>query len=386
MTLYSSNQGNGRRIIRCAAQATPGTAEDLSGGGAKTLYATEFSIDPQREVIERRYISPEQHGIPSIVTGESVAVSFTSDIVLQTITSANSSDLPINLHEALVGSGWELTSDNTDDTHTYVLTSGQGTELTFRQYMLNVDNTKHRIKQAYNVRGDLTISGDAGGLVQLQYDGVGANSYNLVETLEESAYAGTVTFPSATQQPLILKNATVQIYNIDEDLLYDGGTLGSPGSDGFLKSFTLNCNRNPALRKNASASDGVSGSYLDPDRPTLDLVVEMNDLVIDQFQKNRDAFEIRLTIPQPGNNNNTMTLVCFAHLDGELSPVEVGDGIYNVTLPFLLSYPADVADNSPEAGQNPWQAWTTASNRGVPLLPTSTLPKGICVIQCRTSS
>jgi len=387
MSLYSSNQGKGRRIIRCAAQASPGVAEDLSGGGAKTAYVTDFSIDPQREVIERRLISPEQHGIPSIITNESMSVSMTGDIILQTITSANASDLPIGgFHEALVGSGWEITSDSTDKTHTYVLTSGPGTELTFRQYMLNIDNSKHRIKQAYNVRGDLSISGNAGEVVTYQFDGVGANSFNAVESLVESAYSGTITFPSATQQPLVLKNCTVQIYNIDEDLLYDGGELGTPGVDGNFLGFTFNANRNPALRKNANASDGISGSYLDGDRPSLDLVVEMNDLIIDQFQKNRDAFEIRITIPQPGANNNTMTLVCYAHLDGELSPAEVGDGIFNVTLPFLLSYPADPSDNSPEAGTNPWAAWGTASNRGVPLLPTSTLPNGIAVIQIRTSS
>lgn len=388
MSLYSSsNQGKGRRIIRIGAQATPGAAEDLTGLNAKAAYVTDFSINPQREVIERRLISPEQHGIPSIVTSESVAVSMTGDIVLQNITSANASDLPIGgFHEALVGSGWELTSDNTDDTHTYVLSSGQGTELTFRQYMLNVDNSKYRIKQAYNVRGDLSISANAGEVVTYTFDGLGQNSINAVETLVEEAYAGSITFPSATQQPLVLKNCTVQIYNIDEDLVYDGGTLGTPETDGNFLGFTFNANRNPALRKNANATDAISGAYLDPDRPSLDVVVEMNDLIIDQFQKNRDAFEIRITIPQPGNNNNTMTLVCYAHLDGELAEAEVGDGIYNVTLPFLLSYPPNVAGNSPEAGTNPWQAWGTASNRGVPLLPASTLPIGLAVIQIRTAS
>jgi hypothetical protein len=385
MTLYASNQGKGQRIIRWGVQATPDTAEDLSGASANTAYVTDCELTPKREIIERRLISPKTHGIPSIVSGEYMEVSATGDIVPRTITSANASDLPINAHEMLSGSGWSLTSDSTDKTHTYVL-DGQGKQLTVRQIMLNIDNSVHRIKEAHNVRGDLTISGEAGSVITMSYDGLGANTYNLVETVTGSAYTGNVVFPSASQQPLILKNATVQLYNIDEDILYDGGTLGSPGSDGFLKSFTLSCNTNPTLRKNAIASDGVSGSYLDPDRPSLELKVEMNDLVVDRFQKNRDAWEIFIKIPQPGANSNSMSIICYAHLDGELGLAEVGDGIYVVTLPFLLSYPADVADNSPEAGTNPFQAWTTASNRGVPVLPASTLPTGLCAIQFRTES
>jgi len=382
--LYGANGGNGRRVILAAVQTTEGTAETLDPATDYKAYLT-CAVKPAREVYERRIVSPEQHGYPSENIDERVDLEVVAEIVPQTIGPADDTDRPFP-HEMLVSSGWNLTSEVASKTHTYVLTSDQEGLLTLGEYLINAQNTATRLTELYNARGDFELSTTDEGSLQYRWTGMGLNSTPTApRTIDLNPWADALNnLPGATLRPLQRKGQTVRIYDQAGTTLYGGGSLASPGTAGALLSWSLKGQRNPVARKTVSATSGIQGVMLNPGGASLEMVLEVNDIDLATWCVANKMIQVRITIPQPSLSDNTATLVCWGQIV-DLDDTQITDGRYVAAVTLQCVYPPDLPGNSPQAGQQPLQDWTTTTNQGVPVIPVAGLPKGLVALQFKTA-
>lgn len=384
---YSANGGEGRRVLATQVQGTEGTAATLDAAADVKLYDAGSRLTPKRESLSPSVVSPEQPGTITYSTGEHVMVDLTSRIFPRTITSANSADRP-DPHDLFVASGAELISDATDKAHTYVWGSNQGDVLTAWEYRLNANNTKNQLLEAFDVRGNLQISGTYGKELVASFSGLGKNvDESAIRTLDENPYAAAVnSFPAAARLPLLLKGATILVYDQVGTTLYGGGSLSTPGSAGDLRAFTWNANRGTAARGGASASSGIHGAMHNHGRQTLQLKLEVNDIRLHAWQAATKALQVRIRIPQPGASGNTCTILAYGTITNVVDN-EIEDNLYIATVDLALAYPIDHADGNPAIGANPFQRFTTTTNQGVPLMPSSpaVIPYGVFLMQFATA-
>lgn len=379
-----ANGGAGRRIYLREIQDAEGTAATLTADDY--LPALAFAVTPAHTSVPRRTVSPEQPGNRPLSTLGHAAFSAQVEIVPRTITSANDADAPSCDAELRMG-GWARTSDGTDKTHTYVLITAPSECATVAEVQLNADNSRYVTVQAQDVRASSIIEGRAGGEITVTLAGLGPLSTPSSGTdprpATGSAWSGTLTDP--TGEPLVLEGATVKIWNPATSEMYAGGDLATPGTAGDLLSFRLDAVRAVAPRTGASAAQGIHGALPNANGATLALELEANAAdVFSLHAAKANAtplfFSVRAT--QRGSSN-TMTLVCWFAIT-DLDETAVSDSRYVASITATLLYPPDVSDNSPSAGSSPTQAIGAATNYGLPLMPSTTLPKGLAFLQIAT--
>lgn len=379
-----ANGGAGRRIYLREIQAAEGTAATLSD--ADYGAALSFGVTPAHTSVPRRTVSPEQAGNRPLSTMNHAKVAAQVEIIPRTISSANDSDAPSCDAELRMG-GWARTSDSTDKTHTYVLVTAPSEVGTVAEVQLNADNTRYVTVQAQDVRCSSVIEGRAGEEITVTLDGLGPLSSPSSGTAPRpatgSAWSGTLTDP--TGQPMVLEGCTIKVWDPAAGEMYAGGSLASPGTAGDLLAFRLDATRAISARTGASAAQGIHGALGSPAGATLTLELEANAADVFSLHTKKASntplfFSVRGT--QRGTTN-TMTLVCWFAIT-DLDETAVSDSRYIASITASLLYPPDVSDNSPTAGSSPTQAIGAATNYGLPLMPSTTLPKGLAFLQFAT--
>lgn len=378
--ILSVNGGLGRRIAALEVEGTEGSAE----ASPVNVAVEELKVTPQATYTPVNVVSPEQPGHRGVSTLNHHVVSIASHWYTTTVSAADGTDAP-QAGKILQGSGWNRTGDATDKTYTFVLTSAQESTLTVREVQENANNTRYITTEAVGVRGNTKISARAGEPVRLAFDGMGtiggAGGAASPREATGSAWSGTINFP--TTLPLIFDGATIQIYDIDNTTLYSGGSLGSPGTDLMVLGFEFDSKRNPALRTGASATRGVQGVTLNPGTAQLVLDLEYSankNINLSALQASTAPVMVRIRIPSRDLATDVWTLLCWGVISA-LDDTQVADNRYVAKVTLDVVYPPDVSDNSPPAGTSPTQAIGAATNYGLPLMPTATLPKGNAWIQ-----
>lgn len=379
-----ANGGAGRRVYLREIQAAEGTAATLSDadyGGALS-----FGVTPAHTSAPRRTVSPEQPGNRPLSTLNHATFAAQVEMIPRTISSADDTDAPSCDAELRCG-GWARTSDITDKTHTYALATAPSEVMTVAEVQINAGNTRYVTVQAQDVRASSVIEGRAGEEITVTLDGLGAlsspSSGSAPRPATGSAWSGTLVDP--TGQPLILEGATVKVWDPAAGEMYAGGSLASPGTAGDLLSFRLDGARAIAARTGASAAQGIHGALPSSQGATLALELEANaaDVFSLQAKKATNAplfFSCR--VPQRGSSN-TWTLVCWFAIT-DLDETQISDSRYIAAITATLLYPPDVSDNSPTAGSSPTQAIGATTNYGLPLMPSTTLPKALAYMQFAT--
>lgn len=382
-SLFTANGGDGRRIVMAKVQGAEGTIDALTPGTDEKLYDAGTMLKPIRESLSPNIVSPSYPGSRAYTTNEHVEVTVKSRVFGTAIVSADSTDY-WHPHELLIASGWELTSDSTDKTHTYVLTANQGGVLSMQQYMLNANNTATRNIHAGDIRGNCVISARYGKEWMCDFTGLGRNNDpSTIRTYDANPWS-TVGANLPSGLPFMLRGSSIYVYDQAGAALYAGGSLSSPGTAGGLLEFTLNPGRKVIARGTGSATSGIDGALAELENVTLDLKLEVNSNDLHVWQSQSKALQFRIRTPQPGASGNTATILCYGYIT-EVADDSLDEGRYIASVKIKLAWPADPSDNAPTAGQNPLSPWKTATNQGVPLMPTSTLPVGIAVIQFATA-
>jgi hypothetical protein len=383
--VFSANGGDGRRIFLAKVQSAEGTIDTLTAGTHEKLYEAGSVLRPMRETLSPSVVSPSNQGAAVYTTNEHLEVEITSRIIPATISSADSTDLP-HPHELLLTSGWELVSDSTDKTHSYVLTANQGSVLSAKQVIINANNTANRSTHGGDIRGSVIIRAEYGKEWMIEYKGLGRNNDPAAVRAYDANPWTTVgaNLPAAARLPVLAKGSTLYLYDQAGAALYAGGSLGTPGTAGELLGFTFDSVRVPVRRGGMSATSGIHGAILEQGRPTLELRLEVNANDLHYWQTLSKALQFRIKSPQQGASGNTVTLLAYGFIS-EVQDDEIDEGRYVATVKINCAWPADVSDGSPAIGANPLQPWTTASNQGVPLMPTTTLPVGMALLQFATA-
>lgn len=382
--ILPANGGAGRTIALAEVQGAEGTAATLTAADAQALLS--FTVTPAHTSVPRRHVSPEQPGTPPISTMAHATVAAQSEMIIRDVSAADGSDAPF-FDWLLRCGGWDRTADSTDKTYTYVLITAPSEVATLAQIQLNAGNTRYLTTQVQDVRGSTRISAEAGKLWLIDLEGLGVlsspSSASDPRSATGSAWSGTITYP--TQAPIVLEGCTIRLYDPATATLYGGGTLGSPGTAGDLLSFTLDTQRQVAPRVGASASSGIHGALPNVNGGTLSVVMEATaNNALNPFALRNSASPLYfLARATQRGTSNTVTLLCWFFPE-TIEDTEVSDAIYTMTISGPLLYPPDVSDNSPPAGTSPTQAIGAASNYGLPLMPTATLPKGLAFLQIAT--
>ena len=382
--ILPANGGAGRMIALAEVQSSEGTAATLTAADAQALLS--FAVTPAHTSVSRRYVSPEQPGTPPISTMAHATVTAQAEVIVRDVSAADGSDAPF-CDWLLRCGGWDRTADSTDKTYTYVLTTAPSEVATVAQIQLNAGNTRYLTTQVQDVRGSTRISAQAGSPWLIDLEGLGVlsspSSASDPRAATGSAWSGTITYP--TQVPLVLEGSTIKIYDPAGATLYGGGSLGTPGTAGDLLSFALDTQRQIAPRVGASASSGIHGALPNVNGGTMEVVLEAtadNALDILALRHSGKPLYVEIRGTQRGTSN-TATLLCWFFPEN-IDDTQVADAIYTMTISGPLLYPPDVSDNSPPAGTSPTQAIGAASNYGLPLMPTATLPKGLAFLQIAT--
>jgi hypothetical protein len=384
--LFTANGGDGRRIFLAKVQGAEGTIDSLTAGTHEKLYEAGSYLKPMRETLTPDVVSPSNQGSAVWTTNEHVEVDITSRIFPTTISSADSTDVP-HPSELLVTSGWELVSDSTDKTHSYVLTANQGSLLSAKVVKINANNTATRSIHAGDIRGSVIISARYGQPWTINYKGLGRNNDPTnIRSYDANPYTTVpANLPSSDYPPLMMKGSTLYLYDQTGTALYAGGSLSTPGTAGDLLEFSFDSNRVPTARGGASATSGIHGAILEQGRPTLDLTLECNSVDLHYWHSLSKGLQFRIRSPQPQASVNTATLLTFGFIT-DIGDEEIDEGRYIAKVKIAVGWPADVSDNSPKIGANPLSPWTTASNQGVPLMPATTLPVGMALLQFATAT
>jgi hypothetical protein len=376
MALYTD-----RRVILSKIEVTEGTDPTPAAANARTY--EEHSFTDLADASDRKAVSPEQAGYLPFATVLRGVETFTALVTMQTISAADATDAP-HVGLDLQTTGWTLVSENSSDTHTYVLGSGQGSTQTIYSIRNNDAKTNSQRTIGLGGRGGGSLMAEAGQPWKVE----GERFYQISgapRAPQGSAYTTAISLDD--EQPIVLESATVRIYDIAAAELYTSGDLASPGGDGDLHSFRLDFNRGQTHKRRARGAYGVLGGQLSPAQPTLNLVLDVNDYTrvnLHTARTNNAALEILIQCAQRGNSANTATLLCYGAIT-ELTDEELADGVYTANLTLALLYPPDVSDNSPAPGISPTQVATTGTNRGLPVIPSG-LVTGLAYLQFKTTT
>jgi hypothetical protein len=370
-----------RPVILLEIEVTEGTDPTPAAANAQTYQ--EHRLEIVSTAYDRRAVSPQQLGYLPLDTLAHLRETFTRVVTMRTVASADDTDAPscdIDLRCA----GWTRVSEGASaDVHTYVLGSGQGETCTLYHYRNNDALTDSQRTIGLGGRGQVTLSAEAGQPWMIE----GERLYTLSGTArapQGSAYTTAIAFDGAA--PVVLEAASVRLYAITDTALYGGGSLGSLGVDGALHSFRLNTNRRPSPRLRANGANGVAGAQLDPDRATLELVLDVNDYSRINLQTARrlgTPLEVYIQCAQRGASGNTLGLLCYGAVV-EINDSDYADGVGTATVTLALLYPPDVSDNDPAPGISPTQVATTTTNRGLPVIPSG-LVTGLAYLQFRST-
>jgi hypothetical protein len=376
MAAYSN-----RRVLLGKVEVAEGTDPTPDATNARTYEALTLTLDADQYA--RAAVSPQQPGYLPLATAYRATEAATALVTMRAISSANDGDAP-HCDLDLRTTGWTRVSENSTDTHTYVLGSGQGETMTLYHIRNNDVASNSQRTICVGGRGGGRLMAAAGEPWKLEVERL----YQISGTPrapQGSAYTTAINFDA--EQPVCLESAQVRIYDIAAAALYAGGSLSAQGSDGQLKSFSLDFARGQTHRRRAQPSYGVAGGQLAPAQPTLELVLDVNDYTRVNLQTARltnAPLEILIQCAQRGTAANTATLLCYGAVV-ELNDEEIADGLYEATVTLALLYPPDVSDNSPAAGISPTQVATTDTNRGLPVIPIG-LVTGLAYLQFKTTA
>lgn len=382
--IMPANGGAGRTVYLREVQGAEGTAATLTA--ADYAPALAVALTPASTMVTRRTVSPEQPGNRPIDTMIHATYSAQMEVVPRTISAADGSDCPVCDPELRAG-GWARTADSTDKTYTYVLQTAPSEVLSVQIVQINAGNTRYIQTAAQDVRGSTTIEARAGETIKVAIEGLGPltspSSVTNPSPATGSAWSGTLTDP--TGDPLVFEGARTYIYDPADATLYGGGSLSSPDTAGDVLYFKIDPTRAVTARTGASAAGGIHGALPNATGATITIEVELTAGDVFTLQAKKVAatplyFYARVT--QRGTSN-TMTVLCWFCITA-LSETEVVDSRFVASITGTLLYPPDVSDNSPAAGTSPTQAIGAASNYGLPLMPSTTLPKGLAFIQFAT--
>jgi hypothetical protein len=376
MELYTD-----RRVIKAKIEATEGTDSSPDASNARTY--EEHSFTDLTDTYERKAVSPQQAGYLPLATVLRGVETFTALVTMQTITSANAADAP-HVGLDLQTTGWTLVSENSSDTHTYVLGSGQGSTQTIYAIRNNDALTNSQRTIGLGGRGGGALMAEAGQPWKVE----GERLYQIsgvARSPQGSAYTTAISLDD--EQPIALESAVVRIYDIAGAALYTAGDLAAPGGDGDLHSFRLDFNRGQTHKRRARGAYGVLGGQLNPAQPTLNLVLDVNNYTrvnLHTARLNNTPLEILIQCAQRGASANTATLLCYGAIT-EINDEELSDGVYTANITLALLYPPDVSDNSPAPGISPTQVATAGTNRGLPVIPSG-LVTGLAYLQFKTTT
>jgi hypothetical protein len=382
--IMPANGGAGRTVYLREVQGAEGTAATLTA--ADYAPALAVALTPASTMVTRRTVSPEQPGNRPIDTMIHATYSAQMEVVPRTISAADGSDCPVCDPELRAG-GWARTADGTDKTYTYVLQTAPSEVLTAQIVQINAGNTRYIQTAAQDVRGSATIEARAGETIKVAIEGLGPltspSSVTNPSPATGSAWSGTLTDP--TGEPLVFEGARTYIYDPADATLYGGGSLSSPDTAGDVLYFKIDPTRAVTARTGASAAGGIHGALPNATGATITIEVELTAGDVFTLQAKKVAatplyFFARVT--QRGTSN-TMTVLCWFCITA-LDETTVADSRFVASITGTLLYPPDVSDNSPPAGTSPTQAIGAASNYGLPLMPSTTLPKGLAFIQFAT--
>jgi hypothetical protein len=383
MTLYQGAH-QGERVILIKLESTKG--EDALPTEADAATLETFVGTPNDEPVQRNTVTGEQPGRGDISTKQSMGITLSSFVTMQTIAAADDTDAP-ECDVRLRASGMTRISEAASNSHTYCMGSSQPESATCYEYINNSQKTKGLLCISVGMLGTATLEAEAGKPFMLNCDWMGKNK-DPEDPVQEQGSAYLTPYQLDEEREILLQNATIRLYDIDLDALYGGGTLENPGDDGDVVSVSFDFKRDPTLRSGASASGGVHGGWNQAMQGTATIQVELNDfdsVNLYRAQRAKDTFEVSIQVPQPGSPGNTLTLLFYGKITEIGAPDEVADGISIRTLTMNMLYPANVATNSPQAGEQPFSTATSGANRGLPIIPAAGLPNAIFFMQFATA-
>ena len=369
----------GRGYVYVEVEATYNT--NPTPGEADVLYVEDFTKSYTRDNIERTGVSRgHPGGFLSVPGAAHQTWSLSAEMCPQDIETANDSDAP-NIDPVLRGCGFVRTSDSDDATHTYTLDPSNHESFTLEAYEVDSANADVVKTVMTGCRGNATLSFNPGERIMCSASGSAVYGTAISST---GVGAATLTYPA---DRAMVASGTVKLINLDDNSLYGGGSVGSPGNAVLVRSLEIDCGMSVNEHMGLSATAGVGRVYLHGgEGPTANLVVEqveIDDWDPWSLRDDQTAIECNFTFTQPGGSN-TMQVVFYGQIVGDIDEAE-SDGLKTWGLTVKLRYPED-ADGVPAVGYSPSQTIKAGTNQGIGLDPASALPATVLAIQFRTPS
>lgn len=387
----AGNLYNTRRRLAIAIESTEGTDAIGSPPGASSFaYIEELEVAPNQEKQDLPGNSAGAPGFGKVTARTNQAGSFMTVTQMNDISVADGSDAPPNNTDVIYRmSGAVRTGDAGTQSYTYGWGYIQGESATLKRYKINSDNTAMRENVALSCRANLTIEApNPGALIRSSVEYMGVPG-NIPPEVEVSTPAVTgVQYPP--QDAFKLIGATVKIARLDTYAVYGGGTALAPDCDVELQGFNISLNYAAQTRSGACATSGIAGTVFGYEQGTAEITVEATDLSAwDWFEINDLAIpvEVNITVPEPGNANNTMQIVFYGVINDNISSNEISEGRLIETIPLDLVYPTDYA-SVPAAGSDSQpiiQAPSGGAEEGLGLGENVTIDPSILAVQFVTA-
>lgn len=376
----------GRKLVYGIAEGTPGTEQDPS---SNVMYFDAFDADVSEETLERTGLSPEGPGFRPTVGATTVEVSFETEVVFPTITNADAADRP-SIHPLLNASLWSLTSDDNDDSHTYVLGSYGNQSSTFHLQEINELNTAYNQTKCIGTVLNTSFEWSSGEKLVCSGDGMAkgfAATGDIDDVFIETASAVTaVTYPD--DNPTICTGAVIKVIHTNGSTVYGGGDLATPNNDLVVTSIsldtgvTINAQRGfsagSAIKRIRAIRDGYTSVSLSLEMPVA------SDFNPYEIKHDRSTVEINVTLSRGDIATNKCQFLCYGIVTEVAKSDADGRMMWDLTL--QLVYPEDSTDSATTpAGRKPHQAFNAGTNKGLFKDPGSALSKGIAVMQFYTA-
>jgi len=156
-----------------------------------------------------------------------------------------------------------------------------------------------------------------------------------------------------------------EIVNLAADVVYGGGSLGSPDNNFQVVGLSIAGAMSPTEQTGIAATSGVARQRLSPTEPAT-ATVSIEEILIGQtgafdpyaLRDAETALEFRFKSSQEdlSGNTNDLTINFFAQIMGVSRTAADGRVLWDLDLE--LRYPEDSADGAPAVGTSPTQKFT----------------------------
>lgn len=365
--LLTSNAGRGQRFVAGKIEGTEGV--DATPVAADIQDVTEFVTRPAGSHVPFEPVTAYRAQSRGSVVSQHSTIRIKRPLRVRAVDAADGTDAP-NFALQLRHSGATEVRDATNDAYAFFFGSGQGETASYDEHHSNAAGNDGVTTALLAVRTNFKLTVAAGGVWDGESEGLGVLAApDTARTPGSGAFDGS-SWADPYDKPLPAKGTTVRLYDIANDTVLTGGSLGSPGTTPAVISIEFDDESTIEVRESVQATSGVAGFVRNPGAGKITIKMERDDY--DAFNPHAafaDGRAIEVYASKASASAN-IAFVGYGYLSEPPEDSEIGAGRYITTLVLRGISPPDVTDNSPAAGESPAAVINTATNRGAPLAVT----------------